>query len=290
MFDRLDVTASAAALPTGTVTFVMTDIEGSTRLLQALGDRFPELIADHYRLLREAFGASGAEVRSEGDALFYAFADAPSAVRAALDGQRRLAAHQWPADAVIRVRMGIHSGEGRLLGADYVGLDAHRTARIAAAGHGGQMVLSDAIRVLEGALPPEVTLRDLGDHRLKDLERPEHLFQLVAPDLPESFRHCDRSLGARTTFPPRSTALSDAAGAGPACRSVRLHPAVDPHRARWHRQDPFGDQRQRGVSRHVSRRGPLRAPRRDHRPDLVVATIAASIEVRAGPARPVLMH
>ena len=126
---------SAAQLPTGTVTFVMTDIEGSTRLLQTLGDQYPQLLADHYRLLREAFGSTGVEVRSEGDALFYVFVDAPSAVRAALDGQRRLAEHQWPANASVRVRMGIHSGEGRLLGGDYVGLDVHRTARITDAGH-----------------------------------------------------------------------------------------------------------------------------------------------------------
>ena len=110
------IAVSSARLPTGTVTFVMTDIEGSTRLLQGLGDQYPQLLADHHRLLREAFGSTGVEVRTEGDALFYVFVDAPSALRAALDGQRRLAEHQWPADAAVRVRMGIHSGEGRLLG------------------------------------------------------------------------------------------------------------------------------------------------------------------------------
>jgi len=179
---------SAVQLPTGTVTFVMTDIEGSTRLLQALGDQYPQLLADHYRLLREAFGSVGVEVRSEGDALFYVFVDAPSAVRAALDGQRRLAEHQWPANASVRVRMGVHRGEGRLLDGDYVGLDVHRTARITDAGHGGQVVLSDAAHVLAAAgLPPEAALRDLGEHRLKDLERPERVFQLVVPDLPADF-------------------------------------------------------------------------------------------------------
>ena len=116
------------------------------------------------------------------------FVDAPSAVRAALDGQRRLAEHRWPANAVVRVRMGIHSGEGRLLDGDYVGLDTHRTARIADAGHGGQVVLSDAARSLAAAaLPPGATLRDLGEHRLKDLEQPERLFQLVAPGVPADF-------------------------------------------------------------------------------------------------------
>ena len=124
-------------LPTGTVTFLMTDIEGSTRLLQALGESYPELLADHHRLLRKAFGSAGVEVSTEGDALFFVFHDAPSAIRAALEGQRRLTAHAWPDDAAVRVRMGIHSGEGRLLDVDYVGLDVHRVARITNAGHGG---------------------------------------------------------------------------------------------------------------------------------------------------------
>jgi class 3 adenylate cyclase len=102
--DPVDATASITALPTGTVTFVMTDIEGSTRLIQALGgDRYAQLLAEHYRLLREAFGSAGVEVGSEGDSLFYAFANAPSAVRAALDAQRRLFEHRWPADVVVRV-------------------------------------------------------------------------------------------------------------------------------------------------------------------------------------------
>ena len=124
----------------------MTDIEGSTRLLEALGDQYRQLLADHHRLLREAFGSTGVEVRTEGDALFYVFVDAPSAVRAALEGQRRLAEHQGPVNASVRVRVGIHSGEGRLLDGDYVGLDVHRTARITDVGHGGQVVLSEAAR------------------------------------------------------------------------------------------------------------------------------------------------
>jgi class 3 adenylate cyclase len=137
MTDPVDAAVTTAAKPTGTVTFVMTDIEGSTRLLQELGDRYPQLLADHHRLLRETFSYGGVEAGSEGDSLFYAFADASSAVRAAVEAQRRLAEHRWPAGASVRVRMGIHSGEGRLQAGDYVGLDVHRTARIAAAGHGG---------------------------------------------------------------------------------------------------------------------------------------------------------
>ncbi|HYZ46148.1 MAG TPA: adenylate/guanylate cyclase domain-containing protein [Actinomycetota bacterium] len=192
-----DTRAAPTLLPTGTITFLMTDIEGSTRLLQELGEQYSELLAEHYRLLREAF-ASGIEVKTEGDAFFFAFHDARSAIRAAIEGQRRLKAHAWPADAAVRVRIGIHSGEGRLLGSDYVGLDVHRVARITAASHGGQIVVSDAARALaEVALPNEVRLSDLGNHRLKDLERSEHLFQVVAPGLDEEFPPL-RSLDART--------------------------------------------------------------------------------------------
>jgi class 3 adenylate cyclase len=186
----------------------MTDIEGSTRLLQMPGDQYPQLLADHYRLLREAFGSTGVEVRSEGDALFYVFVDAPSAVRAALDGQRRLTEHQWPANASLRVRMGIHSGEGRLLDGDYVGLDVHRTARITDVGHGGQVVLSDAAHALAAAaLPPEAALRDLGEYRLKDLERPERVFQLIAPGMPPTFHRCAPWRSDNTTCRHRSLVL-----------------------------------------------------------------------------------
>jgi predicted ATPase/class 3 adenylate cyclase len=167
----------------------MTDIEGSTQLLQALPEDYPALLGDHYRLLRDAFSAAGGtEVSTEGDALFFVFPSAPSAVRAALDGQRRLAAHTWPSDAVVRVRMGVHTGQGTRLGDDYVGLDVHRAARITNAAHGGQVLLSDASRALvEGDLPEGAGLRDLGEHRLKDLVRPEHLVQLLASDLASDF-------------------------------------------------------------------------------------------------------
>jgi predicted ATPase/class 3 adenylate cyclase len=168
----------------------MTDIEGSTRLIQQLGDQYPALLDDHYRLLREEFeSAGGVEVSTEGDALFFAFSDAGSAVRATLDGQGRLAAHVWPPGVTVRVRMGIHTGVGTLLGQDYVGLDVHRAARIASAAHGGQIVVSDGTRALAEASVPEAAFRDLGEHRLKDLERLEHLFQLVAS-------------GMETEFPP----------------------------------------------------------------------------------------
>jgi predicted ATPase/class 3 adenylate cyclase len=176
-------------LPTGTVTLLFTDIEGSTRLLERLGDQYLEALAEHRRLLRAAFAQySGREVSTEGDAFFVAFATTGDAVSAAVAGQRALAAHRWSDGVVLRVRMGIHTGEPILVADDYAGLDVHRAARICAAGHGGQVLLSQATRDLLGAeLPLGSGLRDLGDHRLKDLTRPERLFQLAIPGLPAEF-------------------------------------------------------------------------------------------------------
>ena len=290
MSDPVDATASTTALPTGTVTFVMTDIEGSTRLIQALGDRYPQLLAEHYRLLREAFGSAGAEVGSQGDALFYAFTDAPSAVRAALDAQRRLFEHRWPADVVVRVRMGIHSGEGRLLSGDYVGLDVHRTARITAAGHGGQVVLSDAARVLsEASLPPGATLRDLGEHRLKDLERVEHLFQLVAPDLPAQFPPL-RSVPGRphnlpaqiTGFVGRARERQQLVDLLRSCRLLTLTGPGGTGKTRLAIEVAAGCGAAFGDGVHFVPLATITNP------DLVIPTIATTFNLREGPARPVL--
>ena len=178
-----------AELPVGTVTLLFTDIEGSTRLLQQLGDRYTDVLAQHDRLLRAAVDAHGGRVvDTQGDAFFVAFGRAADAVTAAAAAQRALAAHRWPDDAEPRVRMGLHTGEPTSSGGGYVGLDVHRGARICAAGHGGQVLLSDAVRALAGrALPEGVGLRDLGEHRLKDLQQPEHIFQLVIPDLRSEF-------------------------------------------------------------------------------------------------------
>jgi predicted ATPase/class 3 adenylate cyclase len=178
-------------LPTGTVTFLFTDIEGSTQLLQRLGEEYAEALGQSQALLRAAFAAhGGVEVDTQGDAFFVAFAAAPQAVAAAAEATRALAAHAWPAGATLRVRMGLHTGTPQLVGDHYVGLDVHRAARIAAAGHGGQILLSAATRILaEHALPDGATLRDLGAHRLKDLQEPEPIVQLVLPDpgLPADF-------------------------------------------------------------------------------------------------------
>jgi predicted ATPase/class 3 adenylate cyclase len=178
-----------AVLPTGTVTFLFSDIEGSTRLLQGLGDRYAEVLESHQRLLREAFLRAGGSVLStEGDSFFVVFSGAPQALAAAMDAQRAIAEHTWPTNAEVRVRIGLHTGEGTLGGGSYVGIDVHRAARIAAAGHGGQVLVSDSTRALaEHALPEDVTLLDLGEHRLKDLLKPEHIFQLVHPGLASDF-------------------------------------------------------------------------------------------------------
>ena len=195
-------------LPTGTVTFLFSDIEGSTRLLGQLGERYPPILETHQRLLRGALAAGGGrEVSTEGDSMFFVFPSAPQAVAAAVKGQRALGAHKWPEDGVIRVRMGLHTGEG-ILGADnYVGIDLHRAARIMAAGHGGQILLSEATRgVVEHSLAEGVTLRELGEHRLKDLAQPERLYQVVAEGLEAGFPR-PRTLERTTNIPPQLTSF-----------------------------------------------------------------------------------
>ena len=176
-------------LPTGTITLLFTDIEGSTRLLQQLGNRYESVLADCRRLLRRAFKAHhGQEVDTQGDSFFVAFARATDALSAAVEAQRALALHTWPEGVVVRVRMGLHTGEPSLTHGDFVGLDVHHAARIMSAGHGGQVLLSQATRdLVEHDLPDDVNLRDLGEHRLKDLGRPIRLFQVVISDLPADF-------------------------------------------------------------------------------------------------------
>ncbi len=174
-----------AEAPTGTVTLLFSDIEGSTRLLQRTGNAYADLLAEHRRLLSEAFERHhGFEVDSEGDAFFVAFASAGDAAAAAAQAQRALAHHPWPGETEIRVRMGLHSGEPRLIESRYVGLDVHQAARVMAAGHGGQVLLSASTRAL---LDDRFQVRDLGDHRLKDLSGPQRLYQLLVEDLPVEF-------------------------------------------------------------------------------------------------------
>jgi len=176
-------------LPRGTVTFLFTDIEGSTRLLQQLGDRYSRVLEECRRLLRAAFQEwNGHEVDTQGDAFFVAFARATDAVSAAVDGLRALAVQSWPEDVVVRMRMGLHTGEPQLSSEGYIGIDVHHAARVMGAGHGGQVLLSQATRdLVVHQLPTGVSLRDMGEHRLKDLQRPIHIFQLVIAGLPADF-------------------------------------------------------------------------------------------------------
>ena len=196
-------------LPTGTVTFLFTDIEGSTDLLARHADGYESLLAAHAQILRDAIEAGGGtEVSTDGDAFFAVFPSALGAVQAAADAQRKLAAHPWAEDGRVRVRMGLHSGEGRLGGADYVGMDVNRAARIASAAHGGQVLLSDATRalVVQG-LPDGVGLRDMHEHRLKDLPAPERLWQLDIAGLEDDFPTL-RTLDARpNNLPSPPTSL-----------------------------------------------------------------------------------
>jgi class 3 adenylate cyclase len=188
------------ALPGGTVTFLFTDIEGSTRLLQELGEGYGQVVADHRRLLREVFqAAGGSEVDTQGDAFFYSFPRARDAVGAAVGGQRALASHEWPGGADVRVRMGLHTGEPTVGDEGYVGLDVVRAARICSAGHGGQILVSETTRALVGnELPDGVSVRDLGRQNLKDIQH-EHVYELSLEESPQS-------------FPPPKQAQADRAG------------------------------------------------------------------------------
>ena len=176
-------------LPTGTVTFLFTDIEGSTRLMQEVGDRYVKAQTDHHEILRRAFtGSRGRELRTEGDSFFCVFESAVDACDAAAQAQREFASHEWPEGVTLRVRVGLHTGEAPLVGDEYIGLDVHHAARVAAAAHGGQVVLSETTRVLvEERLADGLSVRDLGTHRLKDLARPEQLYQLVISGAPDQF-------------------------------------------------------------------------------------------------------
>ena len=165
-------------------TFLFTDIEGSTRLLDRLGEGYDEVFATHCRLLRDAFaGEAGREIGTSGDSFFVVFDGPTGAIAAAAAAQRALTEYEWPEGVDLRVRVGIHSGQARRSGGSYVGLDVHRAARIADAAHGGQILLSESTR----SLVPQTRVRALGEHRLKDLPEPESLYQLVVDDTTAEF-------------------------------------------------------------------------------------------------------
>jgi DNA-binding NarL/FixJ family response regulator/class 3 adenylate cyclase len=177
-------------LPSGTVTFLFSDVEGSTELLRRLRDGYADAMADHERLLRGAFQNSGGhEINTQGDSFFVAFRRPKEAVAAAVDAQRAVARHPWPEDAEMRVRIGIHTGEASVTGDRYVGLAVHRAARICAAGHGGQVLLSQTTQALleEEEELGELDFADLGPRSLKDFDRPVRIYQLLAPGLRSEF-------------------------------------------------------------------------------------------------------
>src|SRR5919197_1265884 len=207
-----------SALPTGTFTFLFTDIEGSTRMLHELGDAYHELQNRHLEILVEACSdADGRLVRTEGDAIFAVFTKPAGGVRAAVTAQRALGAERWPNGHAVRVRMGVHTGEGALAGGDYIGLDVNLAARIAAAANGGQVLLSDATRALvERSLPDGVAMRDLGRHALKDFDE-QRLYDLVVDGLPADHPPLRTAAGerrsnlpaTRTSFVGRERELAD---------------------------------------------------------------------------------
>jgi class 3 adenylate cyclase len=181
--------SGADARPHGTVTFVFTDIEGSTDLLKRLGDGYSAVVAEHRRILRDEFGArGGTEMDTQGDAFFFSFGRARDAVAAAVGAQLALARHEWPPGEQVRVRMSLHTGEPVVGEEGYVGIDVVRAARICSAGHGGQVLLSAATAALVGnSLPDGVRERELGSFRLKDIDHPERIYQLDVEGLPSSF-------------------------------------------------------------------------------------------------------
>jgi predicted ATPase/class 3 adenylate cyclase len=215
-------------LPSGTVTFLFTDIEGSTRLMQEVGERYVEAQVAHHEILRAAFTRSGGrELRTEGDSFFCVFESALDACDAAAEVQKEFVKHTWPEGVVLRVRVGLHTGEAPLIGNEYIGLDVHHAARVAGAAHGGQVLLSETTRALvESSLPEGLSLRDLGTHRLKDLARPERLYQLVIAGVPDRFPALRTLDSTPNNLPTQLTSFvgreADVAEAGRLLRSTRL--------------------------------------------------------------------
>jgi class 3 adenylate cyclase len=175
-------------LPGGTVTFLFSDIEGSTRLLEQLGDHYGDVHREHRRILREQLtDAGGREVDTQGDAFFFSFERARDAVSGAVAAQRELSTHSWPDGVDVKVRMGLHTGEPTVGEEGYLGMDVVRAARICSAGHGGQILLSETTRALVGnSIPKGTAVRDLGQANLKDIQH-ERIFELSLSDKPDAF-------------------------------------------------------------------------------------------------------
>ena len=275
-------------LPTGTVTFLFTDIEGSTRLLQELADEYGRLQDEHAAIMRAAIAdGGGVEIRTEGDSFFVVFPTPSGALRAVVDAQRGLASFPWPDGGRLSVRMGLHTGEGIPGGDDYLGIDVNRAARIAATGHGGQVVISETtLALVTGNLPDGVSVRDLGTHRLKDIELPEHLHDLLVRGLPSDFPALRSLGGRRTNLPSHRTSFvgraNEIAEVDELLSSTRLLTLTGPGgtgktrlavRVAWERLDRHRD----GVT--FVDLSPVTDP------DLVLPEIARALRVREEPGR-----
>jgi class 3 adenylate cyclase len=228
--------------PTGTVTLLFADVEGSTLLLRTLGARYGDALATYRHIVRAAIAdAKGQEIDTQGDSFFVVFERSGDALEAAIEAQRGLTQADWPESAELRARIGIHTGEPAVGDEGYLGLDVHRAARICSAAHGGQVLLSQTTRDLCGDGPPGAFLDDLGEHQLKDLPQPERLFQLAAPGLASSFpplKALDRQETDASPFLGRERELGSSAQAAVSAAEGRLGTRV------WRRLHP----KQRGFA------------------------------------------
>jgi len=278
---------------TQTLTFLLTDIEGSTALLRRLGDGYGEVLTAHHWLIRAGLAAhEGKEIDTQGDAFFAVFTSPSGCVAAAIEMQRAFVAHPWPAGGEVRVRMGIHSGEASETAAGLIGLDVHRASRIAAAAHGGQIVVSATTAALvRDSLPAGVLLRDLGLHRLKDLGRPEQLFQVEADGLPTAFPALGSLDNPRllnnlpvqvSSFIGRDGELAEVRRLVTTSRLVTLTGAGGAGKTRLGLQVAAGllDGSADGVW--FADLAPLRDP------DLVAGTVASVLGIRQEPGRPLI--
>jgi predicted ATPase/class 3 adenylate cyclase len=273
-----------------TLTFLFTDIEGSTAMLRRLGDEYAQVLADHHRLIRDALAAhDGQEVDTQGDGFFAVFSSARACVSAAIAMQRALLGYAWPAGEAVHVRMGIHSGEASRTAAGLVGFDVHRAARIAAAAHGGQVVLSATTAALvRDSLPDGARLKDLGAHRLKDLGRPEQIFQLAAPGLSADFPPL-RDLGSAkppgnlpaqlSTFIGREGELAEVRRLTTAFRLVTLTGSAGVGKTRLALQVAAGVRDGTADGVWFADLAPLQEP------DLVAATVASVLGIPEDPVR-----
>src|SRR5215831_4045828 len=280
-------------MATQTLTFLFTDIEGSTALLRRLGSAYADVLTAHRRLIRAGLAAHGGqEVDTQGDAFFAVFTSASACAAAAIEMQRALVAHPWPGGEKVQVRMGVHSGEASETPAGLIGLDVHRSARIAAVAHGGQIVVSAATAALLGdSLPAGASLKDLGVHRLKDLGRAEQLFQLEGDGLPADFPPL-RSLDSPklrnnlpsqvSSFIGRDAELAEVRRLVAGSRLVTLTGAGGAGKTRLGLQAAAGLLDGSGDGVWFADLAPLQDP------DLVTATVAHVLGIREDPSRPLI--